>query len=454
MKYLGHSRLAFALVVGLMLFPWAARAQYDRPATAPATQPKHPKKQPGKKQPKKAGKTPAKAGAAPAGTASPVTVKVKTPPGAQSASSTSSQPKAKPYQPAPELGGPGASSGAIAIPRKTRASAPAPPPPPPQSSVKNPPGLGHLSLRVNAPLVNVDVGVVLEKTHQFVPGLKKDNFEIFENGVRQKITHFAQIKAPVTEVLLLEFAQTNYQFLYDMKNAAYAFLQQMQPHDEVAVVTYSMHTNIVTDFTQNKQRIEEALNSLQMPTWHETDMFDALYKTLDRLSRVKGRKYIILVSSGLNSFSKLTLKQVLNKIRETPNVTIFSISTGHYARIMAESAGFGPFGGMSSTERMDFLQGDNELRTFARMTGGQYFAPRFETAMPDIFEQINSEIRNKYELSYVPTDRKRDGTYRHIQVRLVNKEGQPLEIISKKHHRPLKYEVIAKKGYRAPLPVQ
>jgi VWFA-related protein len=349
------------------------------------------------------------------------------------------------------LGGPGADSGAIAIPKAVKPET-APPPPPPVDTFKNPPGLSHLTLTVNAPLVNVDVGVLLEKTHQFVPNLQKDNFEVFENGTQQKITHFAQIHAPITAVLLLEFAQANYDFIYDMKNAAYTFADSMQPHDEVAVVTYAMHTNILTDFTDSKQRVMDALDTMMLPTWDESDMFDALYTTLDRLTRVKGRKYIILVSSGLNTFSKLTLDQILRKIRETPDVTILTISTGHYARIMA--GGFGPFGGMSQMQEMQFLQGDNELRTFARMTGGEYFAPRFETEMPDIFRQINDAIRNKYELSYVPTDKKRDGTYRHIQVRLVNDEGQPLVIVDKKHHRPLKYEVISKQGYKAPLPVQ
>lgn len=419
MKFLGHRNLAVAVMAaGLLMLSPAMQAQYDQPATAPAAKAKKEKKKPEKKQEKPA--------VSPAGPSN----------GAPGAS-------------APELGGPNADSGAIAIPKAAKPEAAAPPPPLPADQFKNPPGLGHLSLNVNASLVNVDVGVLLEKTHQFVPGLKKDNFEVFENGVQQKISHFGQIKAPITAVLLLEFASTNYQFIYDMKNAAYTFVSDMQPHDEVAVETYDMRLHILTDFTQNQQRVQDALNSMVMPTWHETDMFDALYKTLDLLSRVKGRKYVILVSSGLDSFSHLTLNQVLNKIRQTPNVTIFSISTGHYARIMA-----GGFGGMSSIQRMNFLQGDNELRTFAMMTGGEYFAPRFETAMPDIFQQINESIRNQYELTYTPTDQKKDGTYRHIQVRLVNDEGQPLVIVDKKRHRPLKYEVIAKKGYKAPLPVQ
>lgn len=436
MKYLGHRVIASAVIAaGLLMWTPAMQAQYDKPATAPAPKGTSTKKKPEKKPVEQSP-------AATAGTSANAN--------GQNAAGASNQ---SGNEPGPELGGPNADSGAIAIPKTVKPET-APPPPPPVNQFKNPPGLSHLSLNVSAPLVNVDVGVLLEKSHQFVPNLQKDNFEVFENGVPQKITHFEQIQAPITAVLLLEFARTNYDFIYDMRNAAYTFADTIQPHDEVAVVSYALHTNILTDFTDNKQRVMDALNSMVIPTWDETDMFDALYTTLDRLARVKGRKYIILVSSGLNSFSKLTLDQVLQKVRQTPDVTIFSISTGHYARIMAGGGGFGPFGGMSPMQQITFLQGDNELRTFARMTGGEYFAPRFETEMPDIFRQINEAIRNKYELSYTPTDQKKDGTYRHIQVRLVNDEGQPLVIVDKKHHRPLKYEVIAKQGYKAPLPVQ
>ena len=434
MKYWWRRVVAFAVIVaGLWMWTPAMQAQYDKPATAPAPKDTSTKKKTEKKQTKPAERSPAAAAAG--------------------SGSTGQNGAGASDQAGPELGGPNADSGAIAIPKTVKPET-APPPPPPVNQFKNPPGLSHLSLNVSAPLVNVDVGVLLEKSHQFVPNLRKDNFEVFENGVRQKITHFEQIQAPITAVLLLEFAQTNYAFIYDMKNAAYTFADTMQPHDQVAVVSYDMHTNILTDFTDDKQRVIDALNSMVLPTWDETDMFDALYTTLDRLTRVKGRKYIILVSSGLNSFSKLTLDQVLKKVRQTPDVTIFSISTGHYARIMAGGGGFGPFGGMGPMQQITFLQGDNELQTFARMTGGDYFAPRFETEMPDIFRQINQAIRNKYELSYTPTDQKKDGTYRHIQVRLVNDEGQPLVIVDKKHHRPLRYEVIAKQGYKAPLPVQ
>lgn len=351
-----------------------------------------------------------------------------------------------PDQTAPDQGGPAGDNGSIAIPKK-KDQAPPPPAAPAEPVVKNPPELSNYSLRVDVPVVNVDVGVILEKTHQFVPNLQEGNFRIYEDGKPQQITHFSRIQAPITAVLLTEFAATNYSFIYDMRNAAYAFAQQLKPDDYVAVVTYDMHTQVLTDFTQDKRLVAQALNSLTIPTWRETNLFDAVYETLDRLSRVEGRKYVVLISSGRDTFSKITLDKILQKIKATPNVTIYAVGTGQFARVMAEGRGMG---GM---QQIDYLQADNQLSTFARMTGGQAFFPRFVGEMPDIFHQINDSIRNQYALSYRPINVKQDGTYRKIQVELVDDEGNPLRMQDEKH-KPLKYDVIARDGYRARLPVE
>jgi VWFA-related protein len=351
------------------------------------------------------------------------------------------QQQQQPDQTGPDSGGPGADNGAIAIPKK--AEKPDVPPPPPEPKVKNPPGLTNFSLRVDVPEVTLDVGVVLQKTKEFVPNLQPTNFRVYEDGVPQKVVGFQRIKAPITAVLLCEFASTNYYFVYDMRNAAYAFAQQLQPDDYIAVVTYDLKTQILTDFTQDKRQVYESLNMLTIPGFRETDMFDAVYTTLDRLSRIEGRKYVVLIGSGYDSFSKINLDKVLAKIKATPNVTIFSVGTGQAARITgnARSGMFGP-------KEIDYLQADNQMSTFARMTGGMSFFPRFAGEMPDIFHSINDSIRNQYSLTYTPTNAKQDGSYRKIRVELVDNEGQPLKMQDEKHH-PLKYDIIARDGYKA-----
>ena len=347
-------------------------------------------------------------------------------------------PATKPSTPVPDEGGPVDDSNGIVLPKKKDEPAP-PPPAPAEERPRNPNGAIY-SLRVDVPIVNLDVGVLLDKTHQFVPGLKSDNFLVVEDGVEQRIQDVRLTKAPITAVMLLEFAANSYAFINDMQNATLAFFRTLQPNDYVAVETYDIRTHVLCDFTNNRETVAQALQSLIMPTWHETNEFDALYETLDRLSRVDGQKYVILISSGRDTLSKLTLDQILAKVKSAQNTTIFTISTGGFRREMGR-------------ENISALQDQNEMRTFAQMTGGLYFSPVFQGELPNIFSQINDSIRNKYVLAYRPTNAKNDGTYRKVKVYLVDNEGKPLKMQDEKG-RPLKYSIVARDGYRAKLPVE
>ena len=346
----------------------------------------------------------------------------------------------------PDAGGPGSDNGPIAVPKKKTQTDDTPPPPPAPVApkIKNPEGMPQVSIRVDVPEVTVDVGVLLEKTHQFVPNLKPGNFVVYEDGKAQKVIGFKRIEAPITALLICEFAATNYQFIYDMRNAAFTFAQQLRPQDYVAMMTFDMRTQIVTDFTQDKRQLLENINSLRIPGFSERNLFDAMYEGLDRLSRIEGHKYVILIASGRDTFSKITLDKVMDKIKKTPDVTIFTVSTGAVARLMREGRG----GFEGQLRDMDYLQADNQMQTFARMTGGMFFAPRFIGELPDDFNAINSAIRSKYELVYHPQNAKQDGTFRKLEVKLVDDEGHPLQIQDEKK-KQLKYELIYRNGYKA-----
>jgi VWFA-related protein len=347
-------------------------------------------------------------------------------------------------QASPDAGGPGGDNGTIALPKKKDAPEDAPPPAPAAPKLKNPPGLDNFSLRVDVPEVSVDVGVLLEKTGQFVPNLKPTNFRVYENGVEQKVVGFKRVEAPITALMVCEFASINYNYIRDMQNAAWAFAQQLRPQDYVGLMTFDLRTQIVLDFTQDKPELLQAIRTLVIPGFTDRNLFDALYESLDRLSRIEGRKYIILIASGRDTFSKITLDKILDKVKNSRDVTIFAISTGGWVRAMTEG---GP--GMRQQMRdLDYLQADNQMKNFAKMTGGQWYSPRFPGELPDDFGAINQAIRSKYQLIYHPSDPKQDGTYRKLRVELVDDEGQPLRMQDEKH-KPLKFDVIARDGYRA-----
>jgi VWFA-related protein len=366
-------------------------------------------------------------------------------PAAAALAQNSQQPPAQQQKPADDSAGPDTDTGPMVLKKKKEADDNAPPPAPAapvEPKVKNPNNETY-SIRVDVPIVNLDVNVILDKTHQFVPGLKAPNFQVLEDGVPQTITSVRMAQTPITAVMLLEFAANSYYFIQDMQNASYTFFQTLRPDDYIAVITYDLRTHILTDFTNNKQIVGDAISSLMIPGFSDTNLFDALYETLDRMSRIEGRKYIILIGTGRDTFSRITLDKILSKVKATPNVTIFTIGTGALVRELVDAQG-----GMGSIARLDYLQADNQMKTFARMTGGLSFNPMFQGALPDVFSQINDSIRNQYVLTYRPTNNKNDGSYRRIQVKLVDNEGHPLQMQDEKH-KPLKYSVIARDGYRA-----
>jgi VWFA-related protein len=362
-----------------------------------------------------------------------------------SQSSTQSQDDSKPKQDVPaEAGGPGDNVGPYAIPKKKTDDAP-PPPPPVTKKVEDIP---DYSLKVNVPLVNVDV-LVTTKDGQFVPGLKEENFRVMEDGVPQKVTKFSVSEAPITAVLLVEFASTTYAFMVDALNASYSFANSLRKDDWVAVAYYDMQPHILVDFTQDKHAVYGALNQLRIPGFIETNLFDALYDTLDRLDRVEGKKYIILVSTGVDTFSKLTLDKITKKVKDTKDVTIFPISIGWQYREYYESHGrAAPHGMGIPVSQIDYLQADNEMRTFAAITGGRAYFPRFVAEYGEIFHDIGDDIRHQYTLAYSPSNSKLDGTYRKLKVQVVAPDGGPLKVKDQKG-KDVKIDVVSRDGYTA-----
>lgn len=376
--------------------------------------------------------------------------------GGQQSGTTQQNQQQNPNAPA-EAGGPEGDIGPIAVPKKKGEEAPpkkeeAPKPKP----IENMP---DFSISVNVPLVTLDVGV-LSKDGMFIPGIPKGNFKVLEDGVPQTIASFNQTQGPITAVILAEYANNDfyYQFSYDSLVASLYFAQTLRKEDWIALITYDIRERILQDFTQDKNAIKASISMMQpgMAMSQETNLFDALYDVLDRLEGVEGRKYIILISTGRDTFSKHTLDQILKKVQASKDIAIYAISTGQAFRNWLEANGgmryLCPITDFSCSTT--FAQADNQMKTFAKMTGGRAYFPVFEASFKDAFADIGNTIRNQYSISYHPTNRAQDGSYRKIKVELVDLNGQPLKIRDQKSGKEIKYQIIAREGYKAKQQVE
>jgi Ca-activated chloride channel family protein len=322
---------------------------------------------------------------------------------------------------------------------------------PSQYSKKDKPDVGNLQVfSTNVDVVTLDVAVMDNKGH-FIPGIPPGNFRVLEDNVPQQIKSVnTGGEAPMTIAMVIEFSN-KFQRLYGRTwfqtlQLTWGFASTLKPQDYVAVVAYDMRPEILTDFTTDRSKTEEALHRLTIPAFSEANLYDAVTDTADRMSAIEGRKAILLIASGIDTFSKITYDQARKKLQEAA-VPVYIVSLMQALREMGDAY-------MPATMRMDFLQADNAMRTFAKETGGQAYFPRFEGEYGTIFQSIHDSLRSQYVLSYSSTNKAHDGAFRKIKVELVNPAtNEPLAVKDEKG-KPLKYSIITKNGYKAPRAVE
>jgi len=322
-------------------------------------------------------------------------------------------------------------------------SNPAPNAPANQTPAQQKPQESGVSIAVEVPVVTLDV-IAATQHGDLIPGLKRENFRILEDGQPQTITSFGAGEAPITMVILMEFSARYYGwFSYQAKYWADALFPNLKQKDWVALVTFDMKPRMEVDFTQDKNEVRQALYSLYFPGFSESNVFDAILDTVDRLKDVKGKKALLVMASGVDTFSKHTLDQTLKQLRGT-DVTIFAVGVDKPLMNWLELQG--QLGGM---RELNFLQAENQMKTFAQMTGGFAWFPQFDGELPGVMRDVTDFLRHQYSLSYSPTNRATDGKYRKVKVELVGPDGSPL-VVNDQKGKKQKWVVYAREGYTAP----
>ena len=349
------------------------------------------------------------------------------------------------------------SGGSETVARPKKGSTTTAPEPPEQSKIpsqfkkgKDLPE-GVVTYSTDAVTVTVDVSVLDNKGH-FIPNIPAGNFRVLEDNVPQKVTAITKGEAPMTIALVIEFSgrfqQVYSEPWYQTLQAAYGFIETLKPEDYVAIVAYDLRPEILSDFSTDRREAQEGLSRMRFPGFSEANLFDALVDTAQRMQDIEGRKAILLISSGIDTFSKLNYGETRKAIQNA-GVPIYAIGLMQAYRDILYSYGY-----LSDSANMDFLQADNQLRTFSKESGGMSFFPKFYGQFPEIFRSIHDTLRSQYVLTYSPTNQARDGKFRKIKVELVDPNtNQPLRVNDQKG-KPVKYEIIAKSGYTAPRVVE
>src|SRR3984957_10570936 len=249
---------------------------------------------------------------------------------------------------------------------------------PPAAAPQDGPGF---AISLTVPVVNVDV-VATDSDGNYLSNLKKENFRISEDGKPQVITNFSTGDAPITVAILVEYSKMGYGwFLYDAKRWADIFLRQLKPQDWIALASFNMKATVEVDFTHSAADVEQGLNSLVYPPFTESNIFDALTETVDRMRDVKGKKAILVLASGQDTFSRLTLDKTIAKLKET-DVSVFCVGVSEQLALAQETQG-----GIG-TNSLTHLQADSQLKTFAELTGGRSWFPRFDGEIPGVMNDV------------------------------------------------------------------
>ena len=261
----------------------------------------------------------------------------------------------------------------------------------------------------------------------FLPNLRRENFVVYEDGVRQKNVTVEIEHAPLSVALLMEFGgryhELNKALGLEVPLIGRELLDVVGRDDKVSILKYDAKLETLADFKQGHEVLDDVFNHLSMQTFSEVNFFDALLETLSGMRDVTGRKAIILVSTGIDTFSKASYQQVLEVARSS-GTPIYTIGLVHL--IQRESAVYGttaPFA------RIDWPAAEKQLESLAKVSGGRAYALQSDPELPAIYDDIMENLRVRYVITYVSSNAASFGPPRKIQVELVDpKTGQTLKI--------------------------
>jgi len=252
----------------------------------------------------------------------------------------------------------------------------------------------------------VSLYVTVEKDGGLVSGLSRKNFRLYEDGEAREF-QLQKPEAPVVLALLVEYSQSSWLYYGDLASAVQGFFNAAPDGHWYALATFANTLKVDVDFTRQTGKIPVAFANLDQPLWREVNTYDAVWEMIDKLDRLPGRRVLIFIGSGFDTFSANTLDDVIERV-ERANVTVYGAGAGSLLRGYYE-----PY--LDTSARMNLMQADSFIRMLADKSGGEAWFPRFEAAFPDVMKGIVQSLAFQYRLVYEPRARN-DGKFHKIKV--------------------------------------
>jgi Ca-activated chloride channel family protein len=266
------------------------------------------------------------------------------------------------------------------------------------------------TFEVGIEVINLNLSVTDARNH-YVTDLKASDFAVFEDGIRQELSLFTHENLPISMAVLIDASASMDEKIQAAQSAAVRFVKTLREEDAAQIVEFNDRATVLQDFTNNQTALETAIRKTKAAG--PTALHNALYIALKDLGKEKKagqlrRLAVILLTDGEDTASLVTDEQVLDLARKT-EINIYCIRLG----------------GERAQDRLrpNFSQAGYVLTALARETGGQVFFPASISELDSVYDRIAEELRTQYSVGYVSSNRKTDGKWRRIVVRVPEREG-------------------------------
>lgn len=277
-------------------------------------------------------------------------------------------------------------------------------------------------LRVETNLVTIPVSV-FDRNGLYIPGLRRPDFRIFEDGIEQEIAYFGTSDKPFTVALVIDVSPSTAYKIEEIQQAAIAFVNQLKPQDSVIVIEFDHNVRVNTQATKDREKIYKAIRKADFG--NGTSLYNAVEETLRKqLGKITGRKAVVLFTDGVDTTSRKNSYDSTLNYAEESDTLIFPIYYNTFFDNRRRNSGRFPdiFGGPvipSGTTAEDYALGRKYLEDISEATGGRVFRPEATPGgLTAAFEGIAEELRRQYNIGFVPIDEGKRGQRKEIRVRV------------------------------------